>query len=286
MALSLYDALTRHQIYLERLKLGAGRTLFDPLNKRIAASIARELGSLGGPKMGQLTKSGMLKFSARIRQVTRKEVARFESDAMDWYKRLMNTEMTTTRELLEKFLDSNPSAARARLDVWAGIRNAIVPGTGETMTTMMSNLGDNMVMNATNLVRQAYANNTPVLDLQKQILQFMDKQGRNWTRATTDTIIQHVSTMAQNAIGQLYVQRYQYSAVLDDHTTQICEGLDGQIFVYGNGPVPPQHYKCRSKTVPLEDDDAEGYPHTDFASWLDTQPKSVKRDVERTGLAL
>lgn len=47
------------------------------------------------------------------------------------------------------------------------------------------------------------------------------------------------------------VAAYQYSAILDDRTTDICEGLHGMIFEKGDEPIPPLHFNCRSLLIPI-----------------------------------
>jgi len=47
------------------------------------------------------------------------------------------------------------------------------------------------------------------------------------------------------------VAGYQYSAVMDDRTTDICRGLHGKKFKEGTEPVPPMHFNCRSILVPI-----------------------------------
>ena len=47
------------------------------------------------------------------------------------------------------------------------------------------------------------------------------------------------------------VAAYQFSAVLDDRTSDICAGLDGKIFDAGQEPVPPLHFNCRSLLIPI-----------------------------------
>jgi SPP1 gp7 family putative phage head morphogenesis protein len=44
---------------------------------------------------------------------------------------------------------------------------------------------------------------------------------------------------------------YQYSAVLDSRTTELCAGLHGKKFKKGNEPVPPLHFNCRSMLIPI-----------------------------------
>jgi SPP1 gp7 family putative phage head morphogenesis protein len=54
--------------------------------------------------------------------------------------------------------------------------------------------------------------------------------------------------------GELLVG-FQYSAVLDDRTTEICRELDGKVFRPGDPALdqvkPPNHFNCRSVLVPI-----------------------------------
>ncbi len=47
------------------------------------------------------------------------------------------------------------------------------------------------------------------------------------------------------------VAAYQYSAILDSVTSEICAGLDGKIFPAGEQPIPPMHFNCRSLLIPI-----------------------------------
>jgi len=47
------------------------------------------------------------------------------------------------------------------------------------------------------------------------------------------------------------VTGYQYSAILDDATTDVCSGLHNKIFKAGDQPVPPLHFNCRSVLIPI-----------------------------------
>lgn len=47
------------------------------------------------------------------------------------------------------------------------------------------------------------------------------------------------------------VDAYQYSAIMDDRTTEVCAGLDGKIFQAGTEPIPPLHFNCRSTLIPI-----------------------------------
>jgi SPP1 gp7 family putative phage head morphogenesis protein len=70
-----------------------------------------------------------------------------------------------------------------------------------------------------------------------------------------------INQVANTASQQVYeanqdiTKKYRYVATLDTRTSSICRALDGQEFPYGKGPTPPQHFNCRSTTVPVIDPD-------------------------------
>ena len=121
-----------------------------------------------------------------------------------------------------------------------------------------------------------------------------------------------INQVANETSQQVYkanqdvTKRYRYVATLDSSTSPICRSLDGREFKYGKGPTPPQHFNCRSTTVPIIDYSGLGIsrppqtklrrPNTAFGpsrvrrgdtvpsnqtygEWLDKQPKEVQEDV-------
>lgn len=95
--------------------------------------------------------------------------------------------------------------------------------------------------------------------------------------------------------NQSVTKRYRYIATLDGRTSPICRALDGQEFDYGKGPIPPQHFNCRSTTVPLIDYEGLGIPppkpgkrrskdglvpeNQTYGQWLHNQSKETKADI-------
>jgi SPP1 gp7 family putative phage head morphogenesis protein len=115
-----------------------------------------------------------------------------------------------------------------------------------------------------------------------------------------------INQVANTASQQVYeanqdiTKKYKYVATLDTKTSPICRALDGKEFEYGKGPMPPQHFNCRSTTVPIVDYEGlkeAGYDfvppaagrrasmdgpvpaNTTYGKWLYDQPASVKADV-------
>ena len=97
------------------------------------------------------------------------------------------------------------------------------------------------------------------------------------------------------AANQSVTSRYRYTATLDSRTSPICRALDGQEFEHGKGPVPPQHFNCRSTTVPVIDykrlgieppkntkrRSRDGLVPSDqtYGQWLNNQSEETKADV-------
>jgi SPP1 gp7 family putative phage head morphogenesis protein len=108
-----------------------------------------------------------------------------------------------------------------------------------------------------------------------------------------------INQVANSASQQVYeanqdiTKKYRYVATLDSRTSSICAALDGQEFPYGRGPMPPQHFNCRSTTVPIIDPDilppstiakrasADGpVPvNMNYGQWLAEQSNKVKAEV-------
>lgn len=116
------------------------------------------------------------------------------------------------------------------------------------------------------------------------------------------TAINDVSNAASQQVykaNSKITQKYRYVATLDARTSAICRLLDGKEFEYGKGPTPPQHFNCRSTTIPVIDweelgltppEDIIGEPKRaskdgpvagklTYADWIAKQPISVQKET-------
>jgi SPP1 gp7 family putative phage head morphogenesis protein len=120
----------------------------------------------------------------------------------------------------------------------------------------------------------------------------------NQIMALVRTSINQVANAASMAVyeaNQDITKKYQYVAALDTRTSAICRALDGQEFEYGKGPMPPQHFNCRSKVVAVIDYENLGFTpppegtraskdgqvdaNINYGQWLKDQPRSVQEEV-------
>lgn len=110
-----------------------------------------------------------------------------------------------------------------------------------------------------------------------------------------------INQVANTASQQVYeanqdiTQKYRYVATLDTRTSAICRALDGREFDYGKGPMPPQHFNCRSTTVPVINYEALGFDppsqgerasmdgpvpaNETYGEWLAKQPRATQADA-------
>lgn len=113
--------------------------------------------------------------------------------------------------------------------------------------------------------------------------------------------VANTASLSVYEANQDITKQYEYVATLDSKTSAICARLDGQKFAYDKGPTPPQHFNCRSTTVPVIDWSARGLgdppkatrpakwgedqkgkqvpADMNYADWLRKQPLSVQEKV-------
>jgi len=118
----------------------------------------------------------------------------------------------------------------------------------------------------------------------------------NQVMALVRTSINQVANSASQQVyeaNQDITKKYRYVATLDIRTSAICAALDGREFEYGKGPMPPQHFNCRSTTVPIIDpdilppsttatrasQDGQVPVNMSYGEWLAKQPKSVQAEA-------
>ena len=118
----------------------------------------------------------------------------------------------------------------------------------------------------------------------------------NQVMALVRTSINQVANAASQQVyeaNQDITKKYRYIATLDTRTSARCRALDGREFEYGKGPMPPQHFNCRSTTVPIIDSDilspsttatrasASGQVpvNTSYGEWLKNQPRNVQAEA-------
>jgi SPP1 gp7 family putative phage head morphogenesis protein len=208
--------------------------------------------------------------------------------------------------------------APATFNLTAAQGATITLPNGEVVTKAFRGIAVDQAERFSQVVRQGLLTGEPTPAIAKRLigsLQFGEEAktvkqliaaGGQATAVADNQVIALVRTsinqVANTASQQVYeanqdiTPRYRYVATLDTRTSAICRALDGQEFEYGKGPTPPQHFNCRSTTVPVIDYKALGFTpppegtrasaggqvpvDTTYGKWLyDKMPGESKADV-------
>lgn len=123
-------------------------------------------------------------------------------------------------------------------------------------------------------------------------------------KALVRTSVQSVANAASQSVyqsNQHVTKKYKYVATLDSRTTPFCQAHDGKVFAYGDGPVPPTHWNCRSTSIPVvsykelgitppssgtrASDKGQVAADMDYGDWLKQQPVEKVENILGKGKA-
>lgn len=124
------------------------------------------------------------------------------------------------------------------------VRNGLL--TGEPTPAIAKRLIGRLQLGQPGSVRQ-------IADAGGQLTKASNNQIMTLVRTSVNQVANAASQQVYEA-NQDVTKKYRYVATLDARTSPICRALDGKVYVYGKGPTPPQHFNCRSTTVPVIDD--------------------------------
>jgi SPP1 gp7 family putative phage head morphogenesis protein len=100
--------------------------------------------------------------------------------------------------------------------------------------------------------------NEIAIDIRKGNLHNITKTQSKALAVTTITSVTNKADMAVYKTNEKALHGWQYVAVLDSRTSNLCSHLDGRIFPLSDtSSMPPRHWHCRSHTLPV------------FKSWED-----------------
>ncbi|KAF1711069.1 phage head morphogenesis protein [Pseudoxanthomonas kalamensis DSM 18571] len=297
--LAFADDLTRHAVYIERLKSGQVRK-FAPFLREIDRRL-REILTRGG-----LTAIEHARMEAMLREVDGvlaatlskytgaldddlRALAAYEGEfvggmlAEHGYRANVPTagQLWTAAssqplaagkgKLLAGFIGEWSQAERER------VAGAIRLGVAEGQTTAQ------IVQAVRGTKAAGYADGVLAISARK-------------TEAVVRTAVAHVSASARHetyADNADILAGYMWSATLDQRTSDTCRALDGRIFQFGNGPLPPAHVNCRSSTTPVLKDEWKALTKgakrssmdgpvdagTTYYDWLKRQPAAFQDEV-------
>lgn len=283
----LYDVAHRHQVYLEGLKeyqLNEFAAAMLDMEDQIRALVL----GVGVESLDGLTRRELNKLLTQL--------AKVQDGALKGYVRRLYA-------FLRNYLAIDSDMYNEVVAEESGIILVPVPGSpstilGEILDTPLSANGQiasdliaafiaSVIGQTANEVRKALVNHSTIAELVRQLVgtnAAAYKDGLfnrliNQGATNIRTLMQQVFTAMSDRIFQLYTNRYMWSSVMDDRTTEICQHRNGKVYIYGEGPMPPAHYNCRSVTVPVMMNDTAYRGADDFGEWLADQDPDFWQDA-------
>lgn len=304
MPVSLLDAFTRHQLYLEGYKVGLEGHL-DPVLAGMYDEVAKALARAKVEKLNQLTRKQLAALIRSIQQMQLRRNNAFRAAMLRELQAFADADLTMNRNVMQAVegktveeaddgsalpllgllaLRRNP-AGRARL--WAVVSNTPDPATGLKPGALVGQYLGYLSRSIQQLITQAYANGWTVRETMAAIFgtrskRFQDgftAKAKRQGAAMLHTVVQHVSSLVQAGVASIFYKFYEWVSVLDKFTTKICQTRDGIVYEYGKGPLPPAHFRCRSRAVPIPKGATYGTQADSFYAWLRAQPAPVQDDV-------
>lgn len=297
--LALADDLTRHAVYLERLKVGEIRK-FAPFLREIDRRLRDVLTRGGLTAFQQARAQAML---AEVDGILRDVLGRYAAQTTRDLRELAGYEGEFVAGMLAEhgFAANVPTVGQ----LWAAASvQPLAAGKGKLLEGFIAEWTQAERERVTGALRLAVAEGQTV---SQAVTAIRGTKAANYAdgvlaitqrnaEAVVRTSIAHVTAAARHetyAANDDILAGYMWSATLDQRTSATCRALDGRVFQFGKGPMPPAHVNCRSSTTPVLRDEWKALTKgakrssmdgpvdatTSYYDWLKRQPASFQDEV-------
>lgn len=272
----LFDILVRHQVYLEGLKRGRNADFPKVLGK-LDVALRTSLAHISYENLGDANKRELNALLVDLRKAMRLVFDPWLNGLIAWLERYMRIEAGAFAEYFNT--EVNPDA------IFTASKTEPMGANGLFWFPFLKGSAVYAMTRIERLVTSGYANRLTKDQVAASFLgtknnRYKDGIGRlldNASAAAVNTVMQHMSAQASMTAAKKAFDKYEWVSVIDDGTTNICLGRDGQIYVFGRGPVPPAHVGCRSIIVP--DYGRAKTPELRFSMWASSQPAAFVNDA-------
>jgi len=312
---SLYDMLVQHQFHIEQYKNGLAFEFRKRLPK-LLKELRILFKEVNFNSLDVLSKKEFERFKRNIEKANNKffsawlvyiskELNDFMMQDLKIIKAMVGnhfneSDVPELEELkIEKLLSDNKIENREKDSLipliwlqneeneklWSYIANSILPANGLLVSSFLSGLkgySANLILNSLN---QSYANKENTFEALKAIVgtkenNYKDGQIRKITNANdsiNDTIVQQITSQLEVGVESIVFRKYIWNSVMDFRTSNICISRNNKIYIYGKGPIPPAHNRCRSKINPV----VLGKPGKEesYFQWLQRQSKDKQDEM-------
>lgn len=295
------DVVSRHQVFLERLKTGYVKD-YDNALLEVDKAIVEIIKKLNVERISEVSRVGLKKMMKELQDAQAKIYAKQTEKLFDDLMDLSVSEAAFEKQLItEVALGAGISAGviKKSKDAWKFLKDKPLQATGDLLEPFIKDLSTRQIARVN---REIMISVSQGRTISQTVQAIRGTKARNFrdgviTRNARDartivrTATQHVSQQSREATWDAnsdIIDSYQIVATLDGVTSNQCKSLDQRVFKIGQGPTPPLHPNCRTTTVPyfkpsIWDEgatrSAEFGPvdqSTTYYEWLGKQPKAFQ----------
>jgi SPP1 gp7 family putative phage head morphogenesis protein len=230
------------------------RALLSLYEKKLDTDLTKIMSSHKKRLVTSALKNGNKSVNALNRALTletRKTYRKIYRNGISELKALANTSSKFHNSTLKQSLGKV-----YRSKVYTGLKvNDLIINSAGTYSEQIASISLSQQRKIKDVVRKGMIDNLAVNKIAKNVGNAIDLPAAQ-LKTLSRTAITETSSNISNATYKLnedVIDGYQYVATLDSRTSLICGRLDGKVFRLDDnrGVRPPQHFNCRSTTVPI-----------------------------------
>jgi len=295
--LSLLDALTRHQIRLQRLGTRNVQAIL-PMIRRMARKLHDRI-LTGDLTPDQLRRTYLVMLD--LDRIIAEELGQVEVRLAADFAALAQYEADHTLAILKpvatvQFTGAAPAMLEAAMTTKP--MQLIMGDKVETVTlkSMYRTFGAAVSRDVRQAIQAGVIEGKTTPSIAREIRQMVNNRSRRQAEAVVRTVTNHIAATARAAVTERNSDIFdgeRFVATLDGRTSPPCRANDSKVFAIGQGPQPPLHYGCRSLRLPLVRDEfrVPGFEYqrasmdgpvdgrTTYQSWLKRQDAEFQNEV-------
>ncbi len=230
------------------------RALLSLYEKKLDNDLTKVMSSHKKRLVNSALKNGNKSVNALNRALTletRKTYRKIYKNGIAELKALANTSSKFHSNTLKQSLSKV-----YRSKVYTGLKvNDLIINSAGTYSEQIASISLSQQRKIKDVVRKGMIDNLAINKIAKNVgssINLPTAQLKTLSRTAITETSSHISN-ATYKLNEDVIDGYQYVATLDSRTSLICSRLDGKVFRLDNktGVRPPQHFNCRSTTVPI-----------------------------------
>lgn len=283
----LLSVIVRHQVYLEGLKAGRNAELVKTIAK-LDKALREQLAFIDYNSLSDMTRTALNKLVIELKKTARTVFDVWLNELIRWLEEYTSIDRDfwefaysmaqpeETSKLKEAPESESIFGLAGRLPMAANgvLMLAFLKGFATLAT---ERIGQTVLMSYSNAETPRQLLNrlsgTAAARNRDGLLSMFNRQGA----AVTNTVVQHLATQINSSVASKAWPRYIWISVLDDATTRICRDRNGDVYFFGQGPVPPAHVGCRSSIMPYFGTARPEMPS--FRMWAQSQSADFINDA-------